>query len=133
MRNSNIRWVILLGAVTVLSIIGMQSYLLTQRWSHESKSFHQSTSLALLRVAHKMAEINKSTLPSGEIIKRITPNYYIVNFNDVIDANILEYLLLEEFSSLAMYTDFEYGIYDCSSNDMVYGNHSHLNESNKPP
>ena len=133
MRNSNIRWVILLGAVTVLSIIGMQSYLLTQRWSHESKSFHQSTSLALLRVAHKMAEINKSTLPSGEIIKRITPNYYIVNFNDVIDANILEYLLLEEFSSLAMYTDFEYGIYDCSSNDMVYGNHCNLIESNKPP
>lgn len=133
MRNSNIRWVILLGAVTILSIIGMQSYLLTQRWSHESKSFHQTTSLALLRVAHKMAEINKSTLPSGDIIKRITPNYYIVNFNDVIDANILEYLLLQEFSSLAMYTDFEYGIYDCSSNDMVYGNHCNLIESNKPP
>ncbi len=133
MRNSNIRWVILLGAVTILSIIGMQSYLLTQRWSHESKSFHQTTSLALLRVAHKMAEINKSTLPSGDIIKRITPNYYIVNFNDVIDANILEYLLLQEFSSLAIYTDFEYGIYDCSSNDMVYGNHCNLIESNKPP
>ena len=133
MRNSNIRWVILLGAVTILSIIGMQSYLLTQRCSHESKSFHQTTSLALLRVAHKMAEINKSTLPSGDIIKRITPNYYIVNFNDVIDANILEYLLLQEFSSLAMYTDFEYGIYDCSSNDMVYGNHCNLIESNKPP
>ena len=133
MRNSNIRWVILLGAVTILSIIGMQSYLLTQRWSHESKSFHQTTSLALLRVAPKMAEINKSTLPSGDIIKRITPNYYIVNFNDVIDANILEYLLLQEFSSLAMYTDFEYGIYDCSSNDMVYGNHCNLIESNKPP
>lgn len=132
MRNSSIRWVILLGVVTVLSIIAMQTYWLIQRSTHESRSFHQSTSIALLRVAHKMAEINKSTLPSGDIIKRITPNYYIVNFNDVIDANILEYLLYQEFSSLNFYTDFEYGIYDCSSDNMVYGNHCNLIESGKP-
>lgn len=132
MRNSNIRWVIMLGAAAILSIIAMQSYWLIQKWSHESQSFHQTTSIALLRVAHKMAEINKSTLPSGEVIKRVTPNYYIVNFNDVIDANILEYLLLAEFGSLANYTDFEYAIYDCASDDMVYGNHCNLIEGGKP-
>src|SRR5688572_32697724 len=105
MRNRDIRWVILLGAIAVLSIIAMQSYWLIQRSTHESQSFHQTTSVALLKVAQKMAEINKSTLPSGEILKRITPNYYIVNFNDVIDANILEHYLYEEFSRLAIYTD----------------------------
>lgn len=132
MRNSNIRWVILLGAITILSIIAMQTYWLVQRWSHESKSFDQSTQIALLRVAHKMAELNGSTLPSGEIIKRMTSNYYIVNFNDVIDANELEYLLLKEFSSLETYTDFEYGIFDCSSNVMVYGNHCNLIGPDRP-
>lgn len=132
MRNSNIRWVILLGAVTILSIIAMQTYWLTQRWSHETRSFDQTTKIALSRVAHKMAAINKSTLPSGEVIKKITANYYIVNFNDVIDANILESLLLAEFSSQTNYTDFEYAIYDCSSDDMVYGNHCNLIESDKP-
>jgi two-component system phosphate regulon sensor histidine kinase PhoR len=136
MRNSDIRWVILLGALAVLSIITMQSYWLVQRRTHESQSFHQTTSIALMNVAKKMAEFNKSTLPSGEIIKRITPNYYIVNFNDVIDANVLEHYLYEEFSSLANYTDhytdFEYGIYDCSSDIMVYGNHCTLTESNAP-
>src|SRR5688500_8749285 len=135
MRNRDIRWVILLGAITVLSIIAMQSYWLIQRRTHESQSFDQTTKIALLKVAKKMAELNKSTLPN-DVIKRITPNYYIVNFNDVIDANILEYYLLQEFSSLANYTDhysdFEYGIYDCTSDDMVYGNHCSLVESNKP-
>jgi two-component system phosphate regulon sensor histidine kinase PhoR len=132
MRNSNIRWVILLGAVTILSIIATQTYWLTQRWSHESQSFDQTTKIALLSVAHKMAELNKSTLPSKDIIKKITPNYYIVNFSDTIDANILEYLLLEEFSSLKSYTDFEYGIYNCATDEMVYGNHCNLVESGKP-
>lgn len=94
MRNSNLRWVIVFGAITILSIIAMQTYTLVQRLSHESKSFDQTTSIALLRVAHKMAEHNKSVLPSSEIIKRLTPNYYIVNFNDVIDANVLEHYLL---------------------------------------
>lgn len=132
MRNSNIRWVILLGAVSILSIIGTQSYWLIQKWNQESKAFDQTTTIALLRVATEMAVLNKSTLPSKEIIKRMTPNYYIVNFNDIIDASVLEYLLLKEFGSLDNYTDFEYAIYDCSSDDMVYGNHCNLIESDKP-
>lgn len=132
MRNSNIRWVILLGAVTILSIIAMQTYWLTQRLSHESKSFDQTTKIALLSVAHKMAALNKSTLPSKDIIKKITPNYYIVNFSDTIDANILEYYLLDEFSSLKSYTDFEYAIYNCATDEMVYGNHCNLFDSGKP-
>ena len=132
MSNSNIRLVILLGAKAILSIIAMQSYWLIQQRSHESQSFHQTTTIALLRVAEKMANINHSTLPSGEIIKRITPNYYIVNFNDVIDAHVLEYAMLEEFSTRGNYSEFEYGIYDCTNDVMVYGNHCNLIDPEKP-
>ncbi len=131
MRNSNIRLVILLGAIAILSIIAMQSYWLIQQRSNESRSFHQTTTIALLRVAEKMAKLNHSTLPSGEIIKRITPNYYIVNFQNEIDAKVLEYALLEEFSSRANYSEFEYGIYDCANDEMVYGNHCNLIDANK--
>jgi two-component system, OmpR family, phosphate regulon sensor histidine kinase PhoR len=132
MRNTNIRWVIILGAISILSIIAMQSYWLIQRQTHESQSFHQTTTIALLNVASKMAALNKLTLPSGEIIKRITPNYYIVNYNNEIDPRVLEHYLLEEFGSNANYTEFEYGIYDCANNVMVYGNHCNLIDPDKP-
>jgi two-component system phosphate regulon sensor histidine kinase PhoR len=131
MRNTNIRWVIILGTISILSIIAMQSYWLIQRQTHESQSFHQTTTIALLNVASKMAVLNKLTLPSGEIIKRITPNYYIVNYNNEIDAKVLEHYLLEEFGSNANYTDFEYGIFDCANNVMVYGNHCNLIDAGK--
>jgi two-component system phosphate regulon sensor histidine kinase PhoR len=131
MRNTSIRWVILLGAITILSIIAMQTYYLTERWSHETRSFHQTTTITLQRVAQKMADINRSTLPAGEIVKRLTPNYYIVNFNDVIDANVLEHYLFQEFSAVGSYTDFEYGIFDCANDNMVYGNHCSLAEPDK--
>ena len=80
MRNTNVRWVIILGAMAILSIIAMQSYWLIQRQTHESQSFHQSTTIALRKVAEKMAVLKKHTLPSGDFIKRITSNYYIVNY-----------------------------------------------------
>jgi len=131
MRNSNIRLVILLGAIAILSIIATQSYWLIQQRSHESQSFHQTTTIALFQVAEKMAKLNHVTLPQGEIIKRITPNYYIVNYNNVIDANLLEHYLFEQFSSSA-YTEFEYAIYDCANDDMVYGNHCNLIDPDKP-
>ncbi|HZV68781.1 MAG TPA: ATP-binding protein [Saprospiraceae bacterium] len=132
MRNSNIRLVIVLGAIAILSIIAMQSYWLIEQRSHETQSFHQTTTIALLQVAQKMAKLNHSTLPSGEIIKRMTPNYYIVNFNDVIDANILEYYLLEQFSNSPTYNEFEYGIYDCANDQIVYGNHCYVVDAGKP-
>lgn len=131
MRNSNIRLVIVLGAVAILSIIAMQSYWLIQQRSHESQSFHQTTTIALYQVANKMAKLNHVTLPQGEIIKRITPNYYIVNFDNVIEANILEHFLFEQFSSTT-YTEFEYAIYDCANDKMVYGNHCNLIDPEKP-
>src|SRR4029079_2494587 len=116
MRNTNIRWVIILGAISILSIIAMQSCWLIQRQTHEQQSFDQSTTISLLKVAEKMATLYKLTLPSGDFIKRITSNYYIVNYNNEIDPDVLEYFLLQEFGSNANYTDFEYAIYDCTSN-----------------
>jgi hypothetical protein len=64
----------------------MQSYWLIQRQTHEQQSFDQSTTISLLKVAEKMATLYKLTLPSGDFIKRITSNYYIVNYNNEIDA-----------------------------------------------
>jgi len=132
MRNSNIRVVIVLGAIAILSIIAMQSYWLIQQRSHESQSFHQTTMIALRKVAETLADFNNSTLPQGEFIKRLTPNYYIINFNDKIDAVALEQFLLQEFSSLDAYSEFEYGIYDCTNDEMVYGNHCNLIDPDKP-
>jgi two-component system phosphate regulon sensor histidine kinase PhoR len=39
--------------------------------------------------------------------------------------------LFEQFSSSA-YTEFEYAIYDCANDDMVYGNHCNLIDPEKP-
>src|SRR5687767_2078843 len=43
--------------------------------------------------------------------------------NSEIDASLLEFLLRSEFEKRSIRADFEYGVYDCSSERMVYGDY----------
>lgn len=65
-------------------------------------------------------------------VKQLSGNYFIVNVNDVIDANVLEYYLKEELSKRNITADFEYGIYDCSTDEMVYGDYISFKDKSTP-
>ena len=123
MKNSIIRRVVILGALATIGIMGIQTYWVLQTWDIKEKEFHQTVYIALQNVALELAEVNESTLPYENLISQTSSNYYIVNINDEIDANLLELFLRREFQSLALETPFDYGIYDCSSGEMVYGDY----------
>lgn len=131
MKNSTIRLVVILGAIAVAGILLIQVYWFRKNWNRVEADFHQTVSIALLNVAKEMAGYTGTILPSSGLIKRVSSNYYVVNFNDVIDASLLEYYLLEEFGNLSLNTSFEYAIYDCSNDEMVYGNYCDVENPEK--
>jgi two-component system phosphate regulon sensor histidine kinase PhoR len=45
--------------------------------------------------------------------------------------NCLETLLINEFTKRNLGLDFEYGIYDCMNEQMVYGNYVDIKEKNR--
>ena len=112
-----------LGAIAIIGILVIQVYWVRQLFNIQGKQFDQGITVALTRVAEQMFEYNESTYPNESPINQISSNYYIVNINDVIDANVLEHFLKTEFERRQLKLDFEYAIYDCSSDDMVYGNY----------
>ncbi len=122
-----IRRLAILGAVSIIGIIFMQVYSLQRAYALEDSEFDQSVRSALYQVAQSLADYNNAQLPRHNLVERKTSNTYTVNINDRIDANMLEYRLLSEFEARGMSTEFEYGIYDCESQDMVYGNYCQLN------
>jgi len=97
----------------------------------KEKAFHQSVTIALRNVAQSLATFNKSSLPKTDLIKREASNYYAVNINDAIDANILEDYLIREFNAFNLDTDFEYAVYDCLSKDLAYGKYCSLSTDTK--
>ena len=128
MKSTSIRRVVILGAIAIIGILTMQVWWFSRNWDSAEKEFHQTVSIALLNVAKSMAEYNGNILPSSGLIKRVASNYYVVNFNDVINPNLLEYYLLEELGNLGLHTNFEYAIYDCGSDEMVYGNYCNVED-----
>ncbi|MDX2305540.1 MAG: HAMP domain-containing sensor histidine kinase [Microscillaceae bacterium] len=128
MRNSTIRYVMALAVFSIVGIIVTQVYWVRRAFDIEEEQFNQSIHIALQSVAERISLLNHS-LVNPNPIKQLTSNYYVVNVNDVIDAGILEVFLEEEFSKIHLHIDYEYGIYDCSSNEMVYGSYISRNKN----
>ena len=124
MTNSTIRRVVILGALAICAIVAIQSYWVLRTMDIKEQEFDRSVTIALRNVALQMDSLReRNSLPSHNLISRQATNYYVVNINDEINANLLEYYLRRELEAVALDVDFEYGIFDCYSNEMVYGNY----------
>ncbi len=123
MRKNTIRYITLLGAISVAGIILIQIYWVRKAFDLKEKQFNQTIQIALRNVAEKMAQYGQFSLPSTDLINQVSTDYYAVNLNNTIDAKTLQYYLINEFGKMGINTDFEYAIYDCSSDKMVYGNY----------
>lgn len=123
MKNKQVRVVVLMGALAIMGIIAIQAYFLYKSWSIREKQVTQTIFIGLKNVADRMCRFNRTVLPAGNPVRQLTSNYFVVEINSMIDANILEYYLLTEFGKLNLNTDYEYAIYDCNTDRMVYGNY----------
>jgi two-component system, OmpR family, phosphate regulon sensor histidine kinase PhoR len=122
LKNSTIIRVVLVGALAIITILGVQTYWVMNTWNVKEQEFDERVVVALLNVAREFEKLGNQ-LPNYDLITRVSTNYYVVNINDIINANNLQFFLRREFQSVGLAEDFEYGIYDCTTNKMVYGNY----------
>src|SRR5665213_394561 len=121
MTRNTIRLVALLGTISIIGIIVIQIYWVQKALDINQKQFNQTINIALKNVADKIAAFNHSIPPTENPVNQLSSNYYVVNVNTVIDASVLEHYLREAFVGVNMNYDYEYAIYDCATNTMVYG------------
>lgn len=112
-----------MAAISILGIVATQVYWFNKAFDTEEDLFNRDVNTALFNVANQFFEINEAAVPTVNPIKQLSTNYYVVMINNEIDANLLEYLLKTEFEKRSIAFDFEYGIYDCTNDKMVYGNY----------
>lgn len=119
--------VILLGLIAIIGILVAQLLWTRQAFNLEEKKFSQKAHIALLEVARKLYEGTNHELPAENPVQKISNDYYIVNIDNDFEPKILEFYLKSEFEKVNLNTDFEYAMYNCQSDEMVYGNYvSHL-------
>lgn len=123
MKRKSILALIIMAAISILGIVAIQVYWFNRAFNTEEELFNREVNTALFNVSSKFFEISQAAIPANNPIKQLSTNYYVVMINNEIDANLLEYLLKTEFEKRNIEADFEYGIYDCTSDKMVYGNY----------
>ena len=99
--------------------MGLQAFWLINSYKTSQQEFTEKSVYALNNVAREFEKIG-SPLPESDIIRQASSNYFVVNVNDEINANSLRYFLLREFNKVGLSEDFEYGIYDCATKQMIY-------------
>ena len=131
MKRNQIRFIVILGAFAIIGITVVQIYWMKKAWNIREKQFNQTIFIGLKTVAEKLSTYNQIILPNENPVNQLSSNYFVVNVNSVIDANILDYYLKTEFDKLNIKTDYEYAIYDCHNDKMVYGNYVHAGGKGK--
>lgn len=121
MNNKTIQRVVILGAIAILFVIGTQAYWVMRTWNVNERDFDRTVNIALLNVAKELSIYNQSILPPQDLITRTSSNTYAVNVNSQIDASTLQFYLRKHFEAATLNEDFDYAIYDCHDEKMVYG------------
>jgi len=131
MSNNSIKRLLILGALAITGVIFIQAYWVVNSWHLKDEGFDYAVRISLRKTAESLAEFNKSSLPKQNLIQRRSSNTYAVNINDEIDAQVLEDYLIRNFEKFSLEADFEYGIYDCGSGEMLYGNYCDIGSRNR--
>lgn len=107
--------------MAIVGILIAQLLWTKQAFSLEEKKFSQKAHIALLEVAKKLYQGTNHDLPAENPVKKIANDYYIVNIDNDFEPEILEFYLKTEFAKSNILTDFEFAVYNCQSDEMVYG------------
>ncbi len=131
MENQKIKFLIVIGLVAIIGVVITQSLWLKDQFDYEEKKFNQKVHIALLEVVEKLRNDNQEGIPITNPVSQLSNDYFVVNINYDINAEILEFYLKNEFEKLQVATDYEYAIYDCETDEMVYGNYISQKSSSK--
>jgi two-component system phosphate regulon sensor histidine kinase PhoR len=86
------------------------------------KQFSEQAHIALRNL---LEEISTQTADSSDLygaVKQVRTNYFTVDINEELHPYYLETLLKKEFYDQNIHQDFQYGIYDCFTDSIVFGN-----------
>jgi len=98
-----------------------QIFWVDKAFTIQDREFNDRTVIALTSVVERIQVLNKDSSDVDEPVVQETSNYFVAHVNDTLHPYLLESLLKEEFQSSLLKQNFEYVIYDCFNDSIVFG------------
>ncbi len=84
--------------------------------------FTENAHIALRNVLEEISTVKADSSDLYGAVKQISTNYFSVDINEELHPFYLETMLKREFYDQNIREDFQYGIYDCFTDSIVFGN-----------
>ncbi len=137
--------VIALGIVSVVSILLIQVFWIQRTTTIQETTiaiqekedslnlihFSEQTHIALRNILEEISTVKADSSDLYGAVKQIKTNYFSADINEELHPYYLENLLKREFYAQNVLQDFQYGIYDCFTDSIVFGNLIKYSEDNK--
>lgn len=117
---SRLRLLVVLSVLSIIGILAVQAVWVRNAYALRERQFRQSAFIALQDVADDVAKLNNFTL-NRYAVTQLSADYFIVNTDAPIDPATLELYIQRSLQQHNLITDYEYGIYNCETDRMVYG------------
>lgn len=143
MNRKTVNAVIVLGILSLVSILSIQIFwirktLEAQQTSIEIqekedslnlKQFSEHAHIALRNVLEEINHDADNRVDLYGAVKQIRTNYFSVDIAEELHPYYLEQLLKREFDEQSLNQDFQYGIYDCFTDSIVFGDYIRYTKS----
>ena len=126
MKLSRFNIVIIIGFLAIVGVIIMQLFIINNAHKLAKKDTEDKIFFALQDVLEKLYKDNLTGLLVSNQVEKVSGNYFTVNVNYEFENTILEHYLISEFEKNNLDVDFEYAVYNCSSDKMVFSNHLYI-------
>lgn len=127
MNRASLRTVIVLATISIIGLFTTQLFWMTKAFDLREREFNDRVNIALREVAMEIMRQNKdsSDVPP---VTQLSSNFFVVSISDTLHPYLLESLLENEFRSRNLAANFEYSIYDCFTDSLVYGGYVKLTD-----
>ena len=132
MSRQTIQSLTVFSALLIISVVFTQIYWVKQALDLRHRQFNQNAHIALQDVAGKLAKVN-GVMQTTNPVEQLSPEYFLVNTNATTQPDLLELFIKDSFQKHNLITDFEIGIYDCTTNRMRYGMSLSTKNNDKTP
>jgi two-component system phosphate regulon sensor histidine kinase PhoR len=126
LKNQAIRRILVIAVFAIAGLIWMQVSFINKSFELNQNQFNDKVSLALVGVAEQVNKNKRDSTSSIEAVEQVTEEYFTVNVNDTINHRFLENLLQLEFSKFGIEAEYQYVLYDCFEDSIIWRGYSNV-------
>lgn len=120
MNRNTIRWIIVAASMLLFGLVLIQIFWVKKAYDIEQKQFSYDVTESLKKVVRQIQLNSKDSVPIYDPVEQASSNYFRVRIHDTLHPFYLEALLKNQFKKDEINLGFEYSIYDCFNDSVVY-------------